>query len=133
MQSGFNGTWKLNVSASSLPFAPPRSVVLLIAVDGDLVSLTENSENAQGVTETVEIRARFDNQVYAVNGTALADGFAIERVHQNMWRARGTKAGKLVFTETIVLSSDGNIIREDAETTLDDGRRAPATLIYERQ
>ena len=132
-QNRFNGTWKLNLSASSLPFAPPRSVVLEITVDGEDVSFTENSVDARGVAETVTIRARFDNQVYPVNGSALADGFAIERVHEDTWRARGTKAGNLIFTETIILAPDGASIREDAETTLADGSRAPATLIYERQ
>ena len=132
-QNRFNGTWKLNVSASSLPFAPPRSVVLEIAVDGEDVSLTENSVDARGAAETVTIRARFDNQIYPVMGSALADGFAIERVHEDTWRARGTNSGNLIFTETIVLAPDGASIREDAETTLADGSRAPATLIYERQ
>jgi hypothetical protein len=132
-QNRFNGTWKLNVSASILPFAPPRSVVLKIAVEGEDVFFTENSVDARGVAETVTIRARFDNQIYRVNGSALADGFAIERVHEDTWRARGTKAGSLIFTETITLAPDGASIREDAETTLADGSRAPATLIYERQ
>lgn len=50
-----------------------------------------------------------------------------------MARARGTKAGKPIFTETLMLSPDDASIREDAETTLADGTRAPATLIYERQ
>jgi hypothetical protein len=31
------------------------------------------------------------------------------------------------------LAGDGASIREEAETTLADGTRAPATLIYERQ
>lgn len=31
----FNGTWKLNVAASKLPFTPPRSVVLHVEADQD--------------------------------------------------------------------------------------------------
>jgi hypothetical protein len=133
VQDPFNGTWKLNVSASNLPFAPPRSVVLNIAVDGDDISIAEDSVDAQGRGEIVTIRARFDNQVYPVNGSALADGFAIERVHERAWQARGTKAGNVIFTETVTLAPDGASFREDAETTLADGTHAPATLIYERQ
>jgi hypothetical protein len=128
-----NGTWKLNVSASSLPFAQPQSVVLEIVTEGDDICFTENSVDAKGSTETVTIRARFDNKVYPVQGSGLVDGFAIERIHERMWRARGTKAENLMFTETITLSGDGTSFREEAETTLVDGTRAPATLIYERQ
>jgi hypothetical protein len=131
--NSFNGKWKLNLPASTLPFAPPRSVILDIAVDGDNICITENSVDAAGQAETVTIEARFDNQIYPVTGSAIADGFAIERLDERTWRAHGTKAGSLVFTETVMLADDGNSIREDAETTLADGSRAPAVLIYERQ
>jgi hypothetical protein len=75
-QSSLTGIWKLNVPASNLPFAPPRSVVVDIVVEGDDISITENSVNAEGYAETVTIRARFDSQVYPVKGSVLADGFA---------------------------------------------------------
>ena len=133
LQNSFSGTWKLNLAASSFPFPPPRSVVLDIVVDGDEVSLTERSVNAEGSAETVRILARFDNQVYPVNGTELCDGFAVERLDERTWRARGTKSGRLVFTETVLLAPDGASFREEAETTIADGSRAPATLVYERQ
>ncbi len=132
-ERAFNGIWKLSVSASSLPFAAPRSVVLEIVISGNDVSFTERSIDAQGRAETVTIRARFDNEIYPVQGSALADGFAIERLDDRTWRARGTKGGNIIFTETLVLAADGASIREDAETTLADGSRAPATLIYERK
>jgi hypothetical protein len=133
MQNSLTGSWKLNVSASELPFSPPCSVVVDIVVDGDSISLTENSVDAQGSAETVTIRARFDNQIYPVTGSALTDGFAIERLDERTWRTRGTKAGNVIFTATITLATGGASFREETETTLADGTRAPATLIFERQ
>lgn len=128
----FNGTWRLNVATSKLPFASPQSVVLHIEADQDWVTLTEHSIASEGGTETVTIRARFDNEVYPVHGSGLADGFAIRRVDPRTWITRGLKRGENVFNATVLLAQDGGSFREDAETTLADGTRAAATLAYER-
>lgn len=129
----FTGTWKLNVAASQLPFAPPRSVVLQIVATADEVTLVENSIDANGAAETVTIRAAFDGRTYPVEGSALADGFAVERLTAGAWKASGSKGSVPVFSETITLAEDGASFREDAQTTLADGSRASAMLLYERQ
>lgn len=131
-QDPFNGTWRLNIAGSKLPFPAPRSVSLRIETDGDWLCLTEESTAADGRTETAIIRARFDDEVHPVHGSGLADGFAVRRVDAFTLKTRGVKAGEIVFTATLVMAADGNSFREDAETTLADGRRAPATLVYER-
>ncbi|HWR51910.1 MAG TPA: hypothetical protein VN428_12425 [Bryobacteraceae bacterium] len=129
----FTGMWRLNTGGSQLPFEPPRSVVLQIAATEDAVSLTENSLDAAGAAEIVTIHARFDGLNYPVEGSALVDSFAIERLDRRTWKATGSRKGVLIFTELITLSEDGATFREDAETTLADGARATATLLYERQ
>jgi hypothetical protein len=128
----FNGSWRLNVIASKLPFAPPRSVVLHIEADQDRVTLTETSIASDGGAETVTIRARFNNEVYPVHGSGLVDGFAVRRVDIRTWNTRGLKAGTLVFVASLLLDQDGGSFREDAETTLVDGTRVAASLLYER-
>ena len=52
-----------------------------VLVEGDDLSMTERSVDAQGSAGTVSIRARFDNQIYPVSGYPYADGFAVERVN----------------------------------------------------
>ena len=128
----FNGTWKLNVAASKLPFTPPQSVVLHIEADQDWVTLTENSIASEGGAETVTIRAQFNNQVYPVHGSGLVDSFTIRRVDACTWETRGLKAGEIVLAATVVLAQDGGSFREDGETTLVGGARASMTLVYER-
>ena len=128
----FNGNWTLNVIASMLPFAPPRSVVLHIEADQDWVTLTETAIASDGGAETVTIRARFNNEVYPVHGSGLIDSFGVRRVDIRTWNTRGLKAGDLVFAASLVLDQDGGSFREEAETTLADGTRAAATLLYER-
>jgi hypothetical protein len=97
----FTGTWKLNVTASQLPFAPPRSVVLHVEAGDDEVSLSENSTDAVGASETVTIRARFDGRTYPVHGSGLVDGFAIERLGPRTWRAGARAVGKASSCGTI--------------------------------
>lgn len=128
----FHGTWKLNIPASTLPFAAPRSVILKIEVETDRVRLTENTLSAAGIAETVKIEAKFDDEIHSVVGSGIADGFAIRRVNDLDWETRGFKAGEIVFSATLAMSEDRRSFREDGETTLADGTRARVSLIYER-
>lgn len=107
-------------------------MALQIETDGEWLCLTEKSTAADGGTETVTIRARFNDEVHPVHGSDLVDGFAVRRVDAFTLKTRGVKGGQVVFTATLVMAADGSSFREDAETTLADGRRAPATLVYER-
>lgn len=128
----FNGTWKLNVPASTLPFPAPRSVVLHIEVDGDRVTLVEKTVSSIGESENTKIEAKFNNETHPIIGSGIADGFAVHRVNSHEWRTQGFKAGVVVFSAALVLSGDEQSFREFGETTLADGRRAAVSLIYER-
>jgi hypothetical protein len=128
----FHGIWRLNIAASMFPFPAPRSVVLCIEVEEDRVRFTEDSVSSVGVSETAKIEARFDNEAHPIIGSSIADGFAIRRVSSNEWETRGFKGGKAVFSATLLVSEDERSFREFGETTLDDGRRANVSLIYER-
>jgi hypothetical protein len=128
----FTGTWTLNVAASLLPFAAPRSVTLHLAADEVWVALTEHSVSADGAAEITTIRARFDDTIHPVKGSGLADGFAVRRVNARSWKTRGFKRGSPVFAATLVLSPDGRSFREEGETTLSDGTRATALLLFEK-
>jgi hypothetical protein len=126
----FKGTWKLNIPASTLPFAAPRSVLLNIEVAEESVIFTENSISAEGVSENVRIEAKFDNEVYPVIGSSIADGFAIRSISTERWETQVYKSGKKLFSAILVCSTDGQSFREDAE--LADGTRARMSLLYER-
>ncbi len=132
-QATLAGKWKLNAAASTLPFAPPQSVVVEIAIDAGWIALTEHAISAEGAAATTNIRARFDGNQYPVEGSSFADSFAIEQVDALVWRTNGAKAGVPTLNATLTLSRDGMVLRENAETTLADGSRAPAALIFERQ
>jgi hypothetical protein len=106
--------------------------MLHIEADEEWVSLAENSVSSDGGAETVTIKAKFNNEIYPVSGSGLADGFAIRRIDTHTWKTRGFKAGEPVFAATLVLAPDGRSFREDGETTLSSGTRATASLVYER-
>lgn len=128
----FSGTWKLNAAASTLPFPAPRSVFLRIEVNGDRVTLVEDTVSSIGESENAKIEAKFDNEMHPIAGSGIADGFAIHRVNSHEWRTQGFKAGVNVFSAALVLSEDEQSFREFGETTLADGRRVAVSLIYER-
>ncbi|MBM4312760.1 MAG: hypothetical protein FJ122_02440 [Deltaproteobacteria bacterium] len=128
----FSGTWKLNVAESTFAFPAPRSVLLRIEVNGDRVTLVEDTVSSNGESEHAEIEARFDDEVHPIVGSGLADGFVIHRINSREWRTQGFKAGVNVFSAALILSEDEQGFREFGETTLADGRRTAVSLIYER-
>jgi len=128
----FQGTWKLNISESTLPFAAPRSVIVNIEVVEDSVIITENSISAEGITEAVRIEAKFDDVVYPVIGSGFADGFAIRCISAERWETRVFKSGEKTISAILISSADGQSFREDGEVTLADGIRARMSLLYER-
>jgi len=126
----FNGTWKLNIPASTFTFAAPRSVLLNIEVAEESVLITEDSISVEGDSEKVCIEAKFDNEVYPVIGSGFADGFAIRSICAERWATQVYKSGKKVFSAILICSNDGQSFREDVE--LADGTRARMSLLYER-
>jgi len=126
----FIGTWKLNVPESKLPFAAPHSVLLNIEVAEESVIFTENSISAEGVSENVSIKAKFDNEIYPVIGSGIADGFAIRSISAERWETQVYKSGKKLFSAILVCSADGQSFREEAE--LSDGTGTRMSLLYER-
>lgn len=128
----FQGTWKLNIPASTLPFAAPRSVLLNIEVVKESVIITENSTSTEGVSEDVRIEAKFNDEVYPVIGSSIADGFAIRRINAERWETRVFKSGEKVISAILIGSADGQSFREDGEVILADGMPARMSLLYER-
>lgn len=128
----FSGMWKLDIAASSLPFSPPRSVVVRIDVDETSIAMTENSIAADGTVETVRLRARFDDEACPVFGSNLVDSFAVTRVDSHTLKTRAAKTGGSVFSATLVLAPDGNKFSEEVETRLPDATRTIATLVFRR-
>ena len=128
----FQGTWKLNIPASTLPFAAPRSVILNIEVVEESVIITENSISAEGISEAVRIEAKFNDEVYPVIGSGFADGFAIRCINAERWETQVFKSGEKIISAILISSADGQSFREDGEAILADGTRARMSLLYER-
>ena len=126
----FNGTWKLNVTRSTFAFPAPRSVLLKIDIAGDAVTLAEESISAEGVAENVDIRARFDDEVYPVTGASFADGFAVRSISADKWATRVYKSGKKIFSALLICSDDGQSFREEVEMA--DGTGTTMSVLYER-
>lgn len=94
--------------------------------------MVERSVSQAGAHEMVTLRASFDGKIHPVSGSAMVDGYAARRIDERRWKTEAFKAGRLIAAATMHLAPDGQSLLEEVETTLADGARARATLVFER-
>ncbi len=94
--------------------------------------MVERSVSQAGAHETVTLRASFDGAVLPVSGSVMVDGYAARRIDDREWTTKAFKGDRLFASATMRLAPDGQSFLENVETTLADGTRAHATLIFER-
>lgn len=66
--------------------------------------------NDQGERLTVTVDAKFDGKDYPITGSPFADTVAYRLVNRRTLQATTKKSGKVVETETAVVSSDGKTL-----------------------
>ncbi len=94
--------------------------------------MVEHSISQAGVHETVTLHASFDGKILPVSGSAMVDGYAARRIDDREWTTKAFKGDRLFASATMRLAPDGQSFLEEVETTLADGTRAHATLVFER-
>ncbi len=127
----FSGVWKLNLSKSRLPPPVPQSLTARIDAGAGSIRVREEIVSDKGERLTVSVDARFDGKDYAVTGSPFADSVAYRRVDGHTLQGTGKKAGKVVATETAVVSKDGKTLT----TTYSGPTGKPVTgvAVFERQ
>jgi len=106
----FAGTWQLSREQSDLP-PVTKSQLLVIETDGIAVAMHETLVNDKDETLTITMRGRFDGRDYPVTGTSFADTVSYRLLAQDTIEGVARKDGKVVVTETAVLSADEKTIR----------------------
>jgi hypothetical protein len=94
--------------------------------------MIERSVSQTGAGETVTLRASFDGEIHPVSGSAVVDGYAARRIDDREWKTEAFKEGRRFASATMRLAPDGQSFVEEVETTLADGTRAHATLVFDR-
>ena len=102
------GTWKLRGAMPDVGAGSPVSVILKYEAVGTGVKATLDVVGASGVLAHMEFSGRYDGQDNPVTGSAeVGDVVALSRVDVNTVRLVHKRDGKVVLTETAVVSSDG--------------------------
>ena len=109
------GSWKLNLTKSSLPPPLPRTQTGRIEVQGQSIHIREDVVNEDGKSLQIVVDAKFDGRYYPVTGTPFADSVAYRRLDSRTITGKAKKDGKVVSEETVVLAPDGRSMTQGQE------------------
>jgi len=126
------GTWKLNAAKSTgLPY---KSGTSRIEPAGAGVKFTVDLVGADGTVNKWGFTANYDGKDNPVSGNSpYGDAVALERVDANTTRIISKLAGKVVTTQTIVVSADGKTRTTTTKGTDAKGQKVDTVSFYEKQ
>ena len=118
----FPGTWQLNLAKSKYsPGPPPKSQTANIQVEGQDQQVTITGVGADGSPIRIMFTMAFDAMPHPSRNPAF-DAVANTRVDAYTIISSRTNAGKLVGTQTLVVSPDGKTL---TTTTIGPGAFGP--------
>jgi len=131
----FDGIWQLNLAKSKLtnPAAGAKSLTLYYRGEGQNRRATAVGIDAQGNPFSLVYIHIYDGQPHPTTGSSIYDASAYTRVDAHTINTIRTKAGKLVGTETIVVSQDGKTRTTTVEGTDASGREYNDVLVFDKQ
>jgi hypothetical protein len=126
------GTWKLNVAKSTgVQFKTGTSK---IEAAGAGVKFTVDLLTADGTPYHWTFTANYDGKDNPVTGNSpYGDTTALERVDAKTTRIVSKLAGKIVTTQTIVVSADGKTRTTTTKGTDAKGQKIDTVSFYEKQ
>jgi hypothetical protein len=126
------GTWKLRGPMPSVGAGSPTSVVLTYEAAGTGVKATLDVMGANGALAHLEFSGQYDGKDNPVTGSGQVGAVvALTRLDANTVRLVHKVDGKVIVTETAVVSSDGKtmtITNTDAQ-----GNPAEGSAVWDRQ
>ena len=128
----FTGSWRLNLTKSTLPPPLPRSQTGRIEVQGRKIHIREDVVSEDGRSLRIEADAKFDGKDYPVTGTPFADSVAYRRLNSRTIKGKAKKDGKVVSEETVVLAPDGRSMTV-TYTGKREGKTISSVGVFERE
>lgn len=131
VQTGFTGTWKLNLAASDIP-PVTKSQVLTIATDGVNVTMREELINDKDERLVIAVQGKFDGNDYPVTGTPFADTVSYRLLDAHTIEGIAKKNGRICVKEKAVLSAAQDMVRVTYESYDERGNVHLAHGVFER-
>ena len=114
--TGFVGTWKVNASKSD--------------ISGDKLAIKRlANDEMQLDTAGMSYKFKVDGKPYEAFFTAMA---AWKQVDKNTWQVENTGGGKLLWTDTLVVSPDGKTLTMKSKGVRPNGQSFEDTQTYAR-
>jgi len=128
------GTWKLNLAKSKLiPGPPPKSQTATYEAVGQGVKVTVKGTDAEGKPVDYQYTANYDGKDYPVTGNPDWDTIAFKRIDAYTTETNRKKAGKVVSTNTRVVSKDGKTQTQREKGVNAKGEKFSYTWVFEKQ
>jgi len=128
------GTWKLNLAKSSFSPGPaPKAVTLKYEAAGEGMKVSIDGETPTGKMQWGYTGA-LDGKENAVTGSNPdADMVALKRIGPLTTEATTKKGGKVMTTNTRVVSADGKTLTITAKGINAEGKAVHNVQVYDRQ
>jgi hypothetical protein len=130
----FVGTWILNVAKSTFSPGPaPKNQSAVYAAVAGGYRVTATGIDGAGKPIKTDYTAKFDGKDYPVTGNADYDAVTLKRADAHTIEFIRKKAGKVVQTGTIVVSTDGKTRTVTVDGTNTDGIKVHNVSVYDRK
>ncbi len=128
------GVWKLNVEKSKFSPGPAlKSATTTIVAVGVGTKVVVDQVTADGSTRHWEFTANYDGKDTPMTGNPEADTVARTILSANTVQTVSKKAGKVVATQTSVVSSDGKTRTVTTKGVNASGQPVNNVAVYEKQ
>ena len=127
------GTWTLNVAKSKFnPGPAPKSMKVNYAPSADSLKITVDVTWDAGETQHWVMSGKYDGKDYPVTGNPAADMASFKLVNDHTGESTFKKDGKVVATNTRVLSKDGKTLTITSKGTTADGKSRNDVQVFEK-
>jgi hypothetical protein len=128
------GTWTQDVAKSKYSPGPaPKSSVLKIEANGTGVTSTIDTVLADGTKQHITYGGAYDGKPVPATGNPAFDMVTRKRISPTTTEAVYMKAGKVVTTNTVVVSADGKTLTTTAKGVDAAGKPVNNTLVFTKQ
>src|SRR5262249_44033480 len=130
---GLVGTWKLNPAKSKFSPGPaPKSMTITYAAAADGLKISVDLTPPTGNAQHWEMTGNYDGKDYPVAGNPDADTISMKKVDDQHGESTFKKGGKVMATNSRVLSADGKTLTITSKGTTADGKPRHDVQVFER-
>jgi hypothetical protein len=129
------GTWKFNPAKSKYDPGPaPKSNMVVVTAAGEgRLKISAKGEGADGTPLGLDYTVAQDRKDVPVKGSAAYDTLSSSRIDPNTTQQTRKKAGKVVQTATVAISSDGKTLTVTTTGTDERGRKINTVAVFDKQ